>query len=513
MFKAVTSHSIMINSADIVNDLVGQADVKLGVYRPAAGILYASTPHDLEKLKAVLKGLCRAFPGIQLVGGTVVGGFTDESGYLKDGYFLCLLVSDTATFHAGCIQDISTLIQSGQFSGRFKTCLQERSLGTDPAACFLYSGYKNVDGDQLIDGIQEVLPENCLLFGGMATAYWTEQDIADFSKKVPPAEQSLLFIARDDVLSVVDDALVFLLFQGEIEVQHGVSYGWSDIGMLYPARGEGSILAEIDGREPRAFLRDLNHPLALEEYNNSAYSLWIHVRGKDPHIRDLFFDKSTGKYYTHGATLPAHFQVSFSFPEKERLLNQFQNCLRRLNSQQKLVIAITCCTHQVVLEQDVSREYGELVRMFPQTPIISGYVFGEYGPSLTTSKGMLHSCSSILFCLAEKRDSDSEGNGTIKSFLDKIVREQGNEIKSLQKQLRFFEESKDAKMKKLTEACLGILLCRSHKSLSSHAQQISDTLKGYYRENGLEPPYAVSRNRLIAHLMKLKRDTEKFLLK
>lgn len=513
MFKAITAHSIKTHSKDIINDLIKKTDEKLGIYRPSTGIFYASSPHETEILKDILSGISEAFPGIEVVGGTVIGGFTDESGYTKDGYFLCLIVSDTTKLTTGCIKKLSTLIRSNRFSQTFCAYLGEDVLDAEPTACLIYSAYNNIDGDKLIDAVQEVLPEKCQVFGGIVTDYWDEQDLADFSKKTPPAEKTLLFFAKNGAVHVEDDSLVFLLLQGNLTVKYGVSYGWSDVGMLYPARGDESILTEIDGKNTHTFLRELKHPLSMEEYSHTEYSLWIHVPGKDPHIRDIFFDNVTGNYYTQGASLPSQFQVSFSFPKKEKVLKEFQNCLGILGDQHNLVVATTCCTHQVVLGQDISQEHTEMVRRFQQTPIISGYFFGEFGPSITNPESMLHSCSSILVCLQETDDGDREREASITAFLDEMIEKQRDEIKSLQKQLKFFEGSKNNKMKMLNEDCLGMLLCRSHKSLSSHAEQISKSLKAYYKKSRIEPPYAISRNRLIEHLMILKKGAEKFLRK
>jgi hypothetical protein len=44
----------------------------------------------------------------------------------------------------------------------------------------------------------------------------------------------------------------------------------------------------------------------------------------------------------------------------------------------------------------------------------------------------------------------------------------------------------------------------SYKSLSSIGEKISHALRAYYTTKGLEPPYAISRNRVIEQLMQLK---------
>jgi hypothetical protein len=301
------------------------------------------------------------------------------------------------------------------------------------------------------------------------------------------------------------------LFKGNVSVKYSVCYGWSDVGIFYPGCAEGSILTELDGKNPRTFLREMKHPLASEEYDHVEYPLWFHVSGKDPCLRDIFFNNDTGNYYTKTSSLPSNFQISFSFPSKEKVLEEFQNSLARLGRQHTLVIANTCCGHQVVLDQDISQEYEEMVRMFPSTSIIGCYVFGEFGPSLVDRKSMMHSCSSILVCFGEANNHNNEKETPITDFLHKTIKEQSEEINSLKKQLRHFENNKNIKMKIFFEDCLGMLLCRSHKSLTSHAEQTSNTLKAYYAKNGIDPPYAISRNRVVEHLMTLKSRAKRFL--
>jgi len=508
MFKAITAYSTQTESADIVRELTEKSNLKLGIYRPKTGILYSSCSHDTEKLAEIIEGICRSFPGIELIGGTAIGGFTEDSGYIKDGYFLCMMVSDTILLRTGRLENLSKILESNNFSQAFSAYFAKYFPGEDPAACFLYSAYK-VDGNKVIEEVGEALPKECLIFGGMATDYWTKEDIANASNKVPPNEKTLLFHAKDGVINITDDTLVFLMFQGDITVKYDVSYGWSDMGILYPGRGEGADITELNGQPPQTFFRELNHPLASEENSNLEYALWFHVPGKDPFLRDIFFNKATGRYHTEAASLPSQFQVSFSFPTRENVLKEFKDCLNKLGGQHDLAIATICCTHQVVLDQQISEECREMSRLLNQSPIIGGYVFGEFGPSATEKTSMLHSCSGVIISLNEASENHDVKNNTFHTFLDGIIREQRQEIQSLQKQLRFFEGSKYNKVKALTEDCLGMLLNKSHKSISSHAEQISKSLKVYYEKSGIEPPYAISRNRLIEHLMYLKKRARK----
>jgi hypothetical protein len=511
MFKAITASSTKTSSDDIVADLVSQANIKLGIFRPSSAIFYASCKPEAQKLRNVLQGICKAFPGIEVLGGMVTGGFTEDSGYVKDGYFLCLLLSDTTQLLSGRISNIPALMKSNTFQQEFRSKVHASLPNQDIAACLFYSPYNNVDGNVLIDTLEKELPEKCLIFGGMATDHWTELDLATFSKKTPPAENSLIFFAKDDEVRVDNDSLVFLLFKGKLTAQSCTSYGWSDIGMLYPGKAENSVLTELDGKDPLLFLKEMQHPLATDEGDHVEYSLWFHVPGKDPFIRDIFFDKASCKYFTRGSRLPSHFDFSFSYPRKENIFNEFQNSIDKFAGRHALFLAITCCVHQVVMRKDIWRENAAMVSRFPATPILGGYVFGEFGPSLTESNNAFHSCSSVVVCLREHQTGIDEESIAIKDFLHTTIKEQGKEIASLKKQVAFLESEKRNRMKRFAEDCLSIMLCHSHKSLSSIGEKISQALRAYYTTKGLEPPYAISRNRVIEQLMQLKKRGEMLL--
>lgn len=510
MLKAITAHSTKSSGQDIICDLVTGANKQLGIYRPQAGILYASCPCDTEKAKEILHALCATFPGVEIIGGTVVGGFTIDSGYVKDGYFLCFLVSDTVRFTTGRITDLAQRIEGESLTEDFKENITASGLRENPSACLLFSAYNEIQGDILIERVQEAVPAGCVVVGGVATDYWSEQDIRTFSQKVPPAEQTFLFYARHDAVYIRDNTLVYLLFSGRFSVDIEVSYGWSDVGILYPGRADGQNITEIDGKLPHTFLSELKHPLSSLQYDHVDYPLWFHVPGKDPFIRDIFFNRQTGAYYTQGASLPAKFHVSFSFPTRERVIDEYQRCLNRLNQQYDFSFIVTCCAHLGVLGEEVHSEYSVTAKSLHNTPCICGYFFGEFGPSSPNPESMLHSCSSIICCFRETRENLEENSQSISLFLKEIIQEQRREIASLEKQLRFFEQGKERKAMKMTEDCLGILLCRSHRSLSSQAEQISDALKNFYRENNIDPPYATSRNRLIDHLKEIKNSGKKF---
>ena len=514
MLKAITATSTKNASDDIVADLIIQANAKLGIYRPSVGIFYASCEHDCKKLRDILQGVVMAFPGVKILGSSVTGGYSEKSGYIKDGYFLCLLVSDTIQMIAGCMENISTLMTNGTFRQQFRSITQQSITGgKDITACLFFTPYNNVDGNELIDTLHRELPEQCIVFGGMATDHWTEQDLATFSKKTPPVRQTLSFFAQADQVHIGKDSLVFLLFTGELVVQSFISYGWSDIGMLYPGRADNFFLTELDGKDPYLFLKEMKHPLAADEYGHAEYSLWFHVPGKDPYIRDIFFDKEQGKYFTKGSTLPCHFDFSFSYPKKETIFREFQNCLNKFSGNHALVLAITCCTHQVVMKNEIAQEQKAIADKIPGTPVLAGYVFGEYGPSLTDQKSSFHSCSSVVTTLSEKQAGLEEESEEVNTFLHKTLNEQSKEISSLKKQVAFLESCKSNKMKLFAEDCLGIMLCRSHSSLSSIGEKLSQIFREYYAANNTAPPYAISRNRIIEHFAQIKKRGEVLLQK
>ncbi len=514
MFHAITAYSVQKSVNNALQEIKAQCIEQLGIYRPIAGILYYSHPHHKE-IKPLLNGINKAFPNIQLVGFSTVAGFTQSSGYFKEGCFLTLITSDSVTISSCIVHDIAELQTDNKLEAKLEETLAELRFREKPKVCLLFPDFANINGNDLLNKLQNVLPESCQVFGGYASDFWSENDIECFPENVSSEANTQQYFIKNGEVEVCDNATCCMFLSGPLEVQSSCSYGWSDTGTKYRAKVTNSTFIEIDGMEPIEFLRKNQHPLGYNDSRYSEYVFWVHENGKDPYLRDIFYDLNSKHLYTANEFLPENFLISFSFPDTRNVIKEYTSAVHRIQGIYDLVLTFTCASHVPLLRDGIQEEHSQQKTFFPRTAILAGYVYGEFGPLSQAERSILHSCSSITVALKEKGDtkvSQPIKNKEGTNFLHDTIRAQKKRIESLEKELHFFESSKNNKKAKFTEDCLGLILNNSNRSVTAYADQLSNIFKSRASSTGVKSPYPMSRNRIIEHLMKVKdRAKKKFL--
>ncbi|MEZ5449632.1 MAG: FIST N-terminal domain-containing protein [Thiolinea sp.] len=245
MLKAVCAQTSLIVAHCAADALVCQADSQLGIYRPQAGILYSSHVQDAASIETLLQRLQQHFPGIQLIFCTVTSAFTFPAGYLHDGYFLCLLVSDVLTFRAGLLPGLAELQQSGSFTEAFTASLAAVDTPAKPGLCLAFPAYDRIDSSALVSEMQAALGADCLLFGGCSADYWPGEALRQNGMDTIPFTQMLHGISTRSELQVLPDAMPYLLVSGDFEYRLVHTCGWLDSGDRFDI--------EVDGTHPEAY--------------------------------------------------------------------------------------------------------------------------------------------------------------------------------------------------------------------------------------------------------------------
>lgn len=506
MLKAITASSTAKDGQTALNDLVCQCNHKLDIYRPNACILYSSWPHDQVQLQIILQGLNKAFPGLQIAGCTTIAGFTDQSGYKKEGCFLTMLVGNDVQISSGMLHDIPRLQEEDRVESAFRKSIGN---GASPRLCIVFPSYCQVNGEKLVRQLHNALPSTCSIVGGIATDYWSNDDIDNCTDVMPPVENSLQFHLLNNESHIADNGLSYLLFSGPIEINYSYAYGWSDTGTRYPIKVSGSEILEIDGIPALLFLKENHHPLVAGKGSFIEFAFWVYENGKEPYLRDIFFNPDKNVIHTLHETLPQKSEISFSFPDQKHVMNEYDISLRNMTKENDFLLIFTCCTRITLLQNVIEQEYFCHRAQFQETPFIAGYFFGEIGPQDKANKSILHSCSSISVGLRETNKEFEKTFVGTNDFFNNTIKQQREEIESLKQQLKFFEQNLHNKKKKFSEDCLGLLLNSSLKSITGHATHLSRLFKNYYKPLGITPPYPISRNRIIDHLKKIKHRSKK----
>ena len=103
MFKVAVAHSLELDSAEAVADMLGQCRGQLGDLKPQAGLLFAGIDHYFT---LILKEIHAAYPDIELIGCTTDGEVSSVHGYADDSLVLMAFYSDELVFKAGVADDI-----------------------------------------------------------------------------------------------------------------------------------------------------------------------------------------------------------------------------------------------------------------------------------------------------------------------------------------------------------------------------------------------------------------------
>ncbi len=517
MLKAVCVQTAVDSVQTMANDLLAQSDQQLGVYRPQAGMLFVSCAQSAADLSELLTTLQQHYPGIQLIACTVTAGFTTEAGYLHDGCFLCLLVSNTLHFQVGMVSGLSELQNRGQFTAVFDKQIKSHSLVQSPGLCLAYPAYYQVDGERLVADVQQVVGEDCLVFGGCSTDYWPAEQVMtvpDLTTVIKyPWQKMLHGYSREGKVAVEADAMPYLLVAGQFEYTLNYTCGWLDSGDRFPVSVDGTTLTRIDEMDAYQFLLKMGHPLMTSQ-NFIEYPLWIHEKGKEPYQRAIFLDRTYQRVYTGFIPLESGVEVSFSYPDRETLLNEQRTALRELTDQYDLSLMVGCAARIIALREDIGLEADQHGRILKDSPLLGAYTFGEIFPRKPQAgadppKASLNSASSATLSIRASSPllTGAGEEHTKLHFLQQMLAHKNQRLADCEQQLEFFENSKFSQENLFLKDCLGLLLSQSDKSVSAFSEKLESIFKQHYQEKSAL--YPVSRGKLIAKLNPLRKAADR----
>lgn len=511
-------------------ELLARADTELGVYRPVAGLLFSSyeqTPAHYDALTGLLAGLQQQFSALNLVGSTVTAGFAGDSGYIKHGFFLMLFISDEVVFRAGLIPDVQQLQsnENGLPAALYETMQLQNSPEHVPRACLIFPAYHQVNGDRLVADVQKVVGDDCVVFGGIASAYWSDAQMDDVAKggsaEQLNIEDVIQFSIADGNVSLVNDALPYLNLYGDVEVDVQYTHGWSDLGDMHDLVVEGNIIRRINDVNAVSYLKRANHPLVASN-NFTNYPFWIHENGRSRYQRDVFYDEDRDLLHIGNLTWDegVDVKVSFSFPTPKTMKEEYKLMLDGFGDDYDFAFSVACASRVLAQRSTIGEEAQWQGNKFVKTPLIGGYFFGEFFPwqERQNERGaMLHSCTSALLAIRTPASKAAWGVPEDAELSDQDVFLQTNlkqnraKIAELEEQLSFFEGKQSIKELYLLQDVVAILLNKSRRTVNAHAVELEAFFRDYIDKTGEKLPYAFTRARLIAKLNPLKKaGSEKF---
>ena len=348
-------------------------------------ILFGS-PSFLESPDRVQE-VCHTFSGIPVIGCSTSGEvFGNE---IKDDSLVGgILQFEWTTVHTATIP-IPDSSQSFQVGRQLANDL----LRPDLRGIMVLSDGLQVNGSELIRGMNALLPESVIITGGLAGD-------GDRFKQT--------WVIQND--SPTGGFVTAVGFYGDhIRLRHGSKGGWDYLGPeRRVTRSEGNVLFELDGKPALELYKEylgerasglpatgLLFPLALKQEGP----------GDEYLVRTILAIDETNHSMTFAGNIPQNSLVQLMRGNFDRLITGASEAALLTKSdeeQNALAIAITCVGRRLVLGERAEEEIEATLEIFPSgTQQIGFYSYGELSP-YANGRCELHNQTMTLTTISEQ---------------------------------------------------------------------------------------------------------------
>jgi hypothetical protein len=355
-------------------------------YRPTLAIVFMSIKLDIDAVCALMDQ-----HEIQVFGATSSGEFTG-SDIEEESMVIMLLDIPTAYFKLAFFEavdkdDFNVAKQLGE-EGR-KTFTR--------AAFIIASGWVNeIDGEEIIRGIQSGYGDDAIIFGGMAGDDQTLTGPMVFTKGKRSTTGLMGLIIDLDKMDITGVA----------------TCGWKPIGITKTiTKSKGNIVYTIDDQPALDLvMKYLGLSLSDEPMNNTVFSLGAYYplqleRENAPSVmRTAMLGNTADRSLVCAGKIPQGSRVRFSLPPDFDVIDTVVNDCTQVKEeelQQADAVLVFSCISRYLSFGVMTREELERVNEVWKAPMIGFFSYGEYGKS-KTGKHEFHNNTCCVVALKEK---------------------------------------------------------------------------------------------------------------
>ncbi|MCY1633614.1 FIST signal transduction protein [Marinifilum sp. D737] len=254
----------------------------------------------------------------------------------------------------------------------------------------------NINGAELVDGIENTLPGNVTVTGGLAG------DGSDFNETV----------VYDKSGKPVSNCIAALGFYGEkISVGYGSNGGWDSFGLeRLVTKSKGNILYELDGKPAlqlyKQFLGDKAEGLPA---SGLLFPLSLREDGiQEPVVRTILGVNEEDQSMTFAGCIPEGAYVRLMKANVDRLINGAENSAITTTEIlpkdiAEIAILISCVGRKLVLKQLIEEEVEAVSDVIGKDVCITGfYSYGEISPFRKNTPCKLHNQTMTITTISEK---------------------------------------------------------------------------------------------------------------
>jgi hypothetical protein len=272
----------------------------------------------------------------------------------------------------------------GDFKNSFDLgkAIQQELLSPDLRHVLIISEGTNVNGDQLSKGINDGMPNNVIVTGGLAG------DAGRLTKTYVGVNGTAEPL-RIGAIGFYGDS---------IKVSHGSQGGWHEFGPIRKVtQSEGNVLLSLDGTPALEVYKKYLGEKA-SELPGAALLFPLCILGSDGSrlVRTILgIDEAKGSM-TFAGDIPQGANVQFMMSTFDRLIDgathAAEDNLSRLGQHDaELVLMVSCVGRKLVLSQRIEEEVEAVHELFGDRPVYFGfYSNGEISPLVEGNGCSLH---------------------------------------------------------------------------------------------------------------------------
>lgn len=364
---------------------IALADSLTDDFHPTLAIVFMSFKLDIDAVCGLLNQ-----EGIQIFGATSSGEFI-SSEIENESIVIMLLDLNRSYFKL-------VFLETGEHS-EFKIAKQLGEEGKktfSKVAFIIASGWGNqIDGEEVINGIENGFGGGATIFGGMAGD--------DLSLTGP--------LAFTHGKSSVNGLVALILDQNKVEVSGVATCGWKPIGITKTVtKSERNIVYTIDDQPA---LDTVAKYLGLnldKKFNNTVFDLGgyypLQLERKDapPVMRTAQMGNIENRSLICAGNVPQGSKVRFSLPPDFDVIDTVVEECTEVKSEQlhdaDAVIMFSCISRYLSFGVMTSEEIERVTKVW-NAPLIGFFTYGEYGKS-KGGKHEFHNNTCCVVALKEK---------------------------------------------------------------------------------------------------------------
>jgi len=361
-----------------------------GGYKPTLAIVFMSFKQDIEAVCDLLDN-----EGIQIFGATTAGEFI-SSDIEEESIVIMLLDMHPSGFK------IEFLETEDRYAFDIAKQLGEEGKKTFKNAAFLIvSGWSNeMDGEEVIKGIEAGFGEGATIFGGMAA-----DDLALVAPK-----------AFTNGKSSITGLAGLIIDRDKIDITGVATCGWKPIGTAKViTRSKGNIVYTIDDKPALdQVMKYLGISMDDERLNNTVFNLDLFTsfplqleREHAPSVmRTAMLGNSEDRSLVFAGNIPQGSKIRFSLPpDFDAIDTVIEECneIKDDHLEDADAVIMFSCISRYKTFGELTKDEIERVNEVWDAPFIGFFTYGEYGKS----KGGQHEFHNNTCCVVALKEKQN----------------------------------------------------------------------------------------------------------